>query len=72
MYWLFCLNVSCTVHVFDSCLSQKKGLDPLKLEAQKVVRHEVGARNRTQVLWKRNQCAWLPGHLFRPDRKKAF
>lgn len=36
--------------------SQQKTLDPQGLELQKVVRHEVGVGNRTQVFWKDSQC----------------
>lgn len=41
---------------FDSRESQKRGLDLLKQEIQKVVSHQVGSRNRTQVLSKSDQC----------------
>lgn len=30
---------------------------PLKLELQRVVSCDVGAGNRTQILWKSNQCS---------------
>ena len=36
---------------------QKRPSDALELELQVVVSHHVGARNRTQALWKSSQCS---------------
>jgi hypothetical protein len=32
-------------------------LNPLELELQMVITHDVDAKNWTQVLWKRNKCS---------------
>ena len=42
----------CTAYIPGVHGGQKRVLDSLKLELQTVVSCPVGARNRTQVLWK--------------------
>lgn len=46
----------CVIHVYSAQKGQRRALNPLELEPQKVVRHHVGARNGTQILWKNSQC----------------
>jgi hypothetical protein len=54
----FCLCgvCMCTMYVFGAHGSQKRALEPLKLELWMVVDHCVGAGNQTWVLCKSNWC----------------
>lgn len=38
---------------------QKSAFDPLDLELQIFVSHQMSAKNQTQVLWKNSNCPWL-------------
>lgn len=55
--WVFCLHVCWALHACSSWESQKRAVDPLKLELQTVVSLCVGARNQTQVPWKNSGCS---------------
>ena len=57
------------------CLSgahgdKRKALDSLEQKLQKTVRHHVGARNQTWVLWKSSLCSYALRNL--PNPYKHF
>ena len=58
----FCMSVH---HMQSGCLLKP---EDMKLELEKAVRYFVGARNRTQVLWKSKKYSFfeLVCHLFLP------
>lgn len=41
----------------DACGCWKRVTDPLELEFQKIVDHQVSAGNLTPVFWKDSQCS---------------
>jgi hypothetical protein len=47
--------------------SQKRALNPLKLELQTVVSLYLGTRNGTQVLCKNSKCSQTLSHLSTPS-----
>lgn len=49
-----CLGKCTEVHM--SWETQKRVLDPLELELQKIVSRHIGAKNQTQVLCKSSRC----------------
>lgn len=53
----------CALHACITCRGQKRELDTLELELQRVVSHQNGARHHSQVLWKKYHCSSLLSHL---------
>lgn len=53
----------CTTFMSGASRGQKRTSDPLELELQIPVNCHVGARNRTWVFCKSNQCFQLLSHL---------
>ena len=47
--WLFCLHL-CTMCISGTHSDQKRTLNGLELEIQKIINHHVGAGNQTWVL----------------------
>lgn len=50
------------LHMCATCMpgaqeGQKRRSDPLELESQVIVSHDVGARNGTGILWKSSQVS---------------
>ena len=64
--WVFFLCIHlCTMCMPGACRGQKRVLDHLELELQRVVNHHVDAGNQTQFLCKSNKCSSLLSHLNR-------
>lgn len=58
-----CMGFVCTVYTPDAHRIQKRVLDPLVLELE-MVRHHVGARNQTVVLFNHRAIFQTRGFFF--------
>lgn len=53
-------------HVCVVLLGQERVLEALELKLGMVVRHPMGAKNRTQAMCQYSECSYLLRHLFSP------